>query len=226
MKKIFTCSIYLFALVFNAFTKSIIDQFEFSNNVPLMVEVEYTNKENIILIKNREYCLSMEFSSNDNCRLTVSNNKYNAIFFAHLKKDAIDSLNTFYIDKESLCILICYNIMGVTGLSANISSGLLIKLNEEIDVVELSSFGDLRKNFIDINNDGSFEFVCIDLFYGEVNRYLVPNIFSLTHKVENITDKSKLFSVCIDELHSRSLYPKDYTLIKEPKIMKNKILYH
>ena len=220
MKKIFLILISLVVLLFSTYSKSPVSRFGFSGNTPLMTEVEYSKTDNSIIIKNEMYSLSMEFTSNDCCKLNVSNKKKNVQFSVHLKKEMIDSINTFYIDKKTPCILICYNIEGATGLSANITSGFLIKLKNKIEIIEISSFGDIRDHFIDLDNDGIFEFICIDLFYGELNRYFVPNVFSLKNKVKNITDRSKFFSVCIDETEGICLYPKDYVPINEPDILK------
>lgn len=225
MKKIFIVLINLFALLFSTYSKGPVSRFGFSGNTPLMTEVEYSNTDNSIIIKNEMYSLSMEFTSNDCCKLNISNKKKNVQFSAHLKKEMIDSINSFYIDKKIPCILICYNIEGATGLSANITSGFLIKLKNKIEIIEISSFGDIRDHFIDLDNDGIFEFICIDLFYGELNRYFVPNVFSLTDKVKNITDRSKFFSICIDEPKETGLYPKDYIFIEEPMVLKNRVLY-
>ena len=220
MKKILICLINLVIFLFSIYSNSPVSRFGLSGNTPFMTKVEYSKTDNIIVIKNEMYSLSMEFTSNDYCKLNVSNNKTNGQFFIHLKKEMIDSIKTFYIDKKTPCILICYNIEGATGLSANITSGFLIKLKNKIEIIEISSFGDIRDHFIDLDNDGTFEFICIDLFYGELNRYFVPNIFSLTDNVKNITDRSKLFSICIDESEEICQYPKEYVLIKEPDILK------
>lgn len=222
MKMIFSIFICLFVWVYNTFSKYSINQFYNCGKTPIMIEQGYKTNRDAILVENEKYNLSMIFSDNDNCILKVSNKITTLNYCAKIKKEMFDSIHNFYIDDKTPCILISYSVYGATGLSANISLGLLIRLKKtSIDIVELSTFGSLCDSFMDVNNDGSFEFVCTDLYYNDANRYLVRNVFVLTDTVENITDVSKTILINIDDEEIKNIYLKDlnYSLLKEPTIM-------
>ena len=116
------------------------------------------------------------------------------------------TLNPFYMDNVYLIhliknyqpfMLIQVYMEGATGLSANMTLGVLINLRD-MSVQYLSTWGSVVDNFFDTNNDGSFEFFCISHKNDQDESILVPNIFSMNAKNEytiNITKESTSFII-------------------------------
>lgn len=78
---------------------------------------------------------------------------------------------------NSHTILLAAYREGAAGLSANMTFGVLINI-ESYTYQYLSTWGSVDKNFVDCDNDGMFEFVCVD--YQELNneQMLIAHVFS------------------------------------------------
>lgn len=79
-------------------------------------------------------------------------------------------------NKTSSILLVAYPT-GATGISANMTWGLLINIENGM-YQKLSTWGLLNECFIDIDDNANFEFICVEYQQIGYNEGLVANIFS------------------------------------------------
>lgn len=88
------------------------------------------------------------------------------------------------IKGKSPYLLISSYIVGASGVSASITHAILIHFDKTGCAIQyISTYGCVEDNFIDIDNDSVYEFVCVDCItssyqYGQI--IYAPNIFSIT----------------------------------------------
>lgn len=221
IKKIFCSLIFILISHTSIFSNNFVTQFGLCGNTPVLSELEYEKHDYGITVKTKEYVLSADVDVDNKYVFEFSAvNSKTIKYRSKIRNQSIYSIFEFTLEKNRPCVLICYNVNEATGLGANITYGLLIEfINDTFTILELSTFGDITENFVDINNDGIFEFICIDLEYNQGNTYLIPNVFLLNSEIKNITDKTKSFSICLDSDDLKRLDQLDYTLLENPDIL-------
>ena len=77
-------------------------------------------------------------------------------------------------------ILLVVETFGSGGMTGNMSFGILID-TEKRNYQSMSTWGNVSEHFVDVDDDGSFEFVCVDVdgsAWDVENIKLIANIFS------------------------------------------------
>jgi hypothetical protein len=97
----------------------------------------------------------------------------------------LDSVYYFQLSSSEVNILLTAYRQGTSGLSANMTFGILFDINKR-RYQNISTWGKVENNFRDIDNDGTYEYICIDVFNLQNGRILVLNIFKY--------DDSNMFS--------------------------------
>ena len=223
MKKNIFLFIFIFCFVAITSSEDFIDRFNISGKKPEIHKIDYL-EESQKIIADCEYAdLTMNFSGENKCIVNIqaNNSKFESV--CSINKNMFEGIYHFNLNKSTPCLLICYYAEGATGLSANIMKALLIKLyDKKIELIQLSTFGSVYKNFIDTNNDGTFEFICIDLFYPKTDdeRFFIANYFTLSDEIKNISDKTQLKMIGLynDEIVVRKQNEIDYKLLTKPSI--------
>ncbi|MCQ2599927.1 MAG: hypothetical protein MJ184_01030 [Treponema sp.] len=219
IKKICCSMIFIFVAHMSIFSKSFVTQFGLRGNAPVMSKCKCEKINDGIIIQDEGYELSADIDENNKYVFNLSSDIKTLKYQSKIDNQKISSMFNLTLEKNIPCILICYNVDEATGVGANISYGTLIEFrNGTFNIIELSTFGDITDSFMDINNDGIFEFICIDLSYDNENAYLIPNVFVLNGVVKNITDVTKVFSICLDCEIIKRLNQLDYTLLKNPDV--------
>lgn len=89
-------------------------------------------------------------------------------------------LITIDLDREPEILLVSY-LYGSSGLSANMTFGLLVNMHNA-SIQYLSTWGNVASNFYDVDNSRDFEFLCMDLEMLNGEYVLIPNIFKLDNQ--------------------------------------------
>lgn len=224
MKKNFILIFLILFYVYNSTAEDFIDRFNISGKKPEIHKIEYL-EESQKIIADCEYAdLTINFSDENKCVVNIQtdNSKFETV--CSIKKDMLEGIYHFNLNKTIPCLLICYYAEDATGLSANIMKALLIKLyDKKNELIQLSTFGSVYKNFIDTNNDGTFEFICIDLFYNpktDDERFFIANYFILSDEIKNISDKTQLKMIGLynGEIVVKKQNDINYKLLTKPSI--------
>jgi hypothetical protein len=134
------------------------------------LSIQYENKAIIIYNIDVNFEQLIEVSENGN------------IIFSFVTKYVIDP---FYLgpayffhltSSDKVNILLTAYRQGATGLSANITFGILFDF-EKKKYQYISTWGKVENNFRDIDNDGDYEYICIDIFNISNDKMLVLNVF-------------------------------------------------
>ena len=224
MKKIILFSVFIYLCIFKIYSDSLIDKFNILGKRPEINKIVYNEDSQIILANCKSADLVLDFSDNNNCvvHIQTKNSKLESV--CDINKNMLEGIYQFNLDISVPCLLVCYYAEGATGLSANIMKGLLIKFDDEkIELIQLSTFGAVYKNFIDINNDNVFEFIWIDLFYNtkiDYERLFIANYFFLSDGIKNISDKNqlKIINFYDGEIVVKKQNEIDYRLLSKPSI--------
>jgi hypothetical protein len=137
-----------------------------------------------------------------------------------------------YLDTvDNIKILLVAYHQGTTGLSANMTFGILFDIANH-SVQYLSSWGSVEENFRDIDNDGEYEFICVDYYRlrtmvdskENYERLLVANIFERDDRgffTKNISLNSEtIFALSLEDTGIREINWKQFRLplLKGPDV--------
>lgn len=224
MKKVILFSVFILFCFFKFYSESLIDKFNIPGMRAEINKIAYNEDSQKIIANSEAADLVLDFSDNIKCVVNVQTENSKLESVCDINKNMLEGIYLFNLDISVPCLLVCYYAEGATGLSANIMKGLLIKFDDEkIELIQLSTFGAVYKNFIDTNNDNIFEFICIDLFYNtkvDDERLFIANYFSLSEGIKNISNKNqlKIINFYDGEIVVKKKNEIDYRLLSKPSI--------
>jgi len=119
---------------------------------------------------------------------------------------------------------------GASGLSANTTFGILFDI-DDCRYQYFGTWGLVDKNFVDINNDGIFEFVCVDYYVSNGKAKLIANIFSPDisglYIENNSLEENNIFVLFLDDLviEKLDLENHEIRIMKTPDIFERDKYY-
>jgi hypothetical protein len=124
---------------------------------------------------------------------------------------------------NSQAVLLVSYIVGTSGIGANMTFGILFDINN-CNYQYLGTWGLVNERFVDIDGDGIFEFVSIDISADfnsiDLNRKLIANIFKPdnfgNYVINNSLKENNVFVLFFDDLRIDQLDVKQ----SEIKLMK------